>query len=272
MKNRPFYLAGMVILLSVFFCCACMQTKQLSAPDEWKELFNGKDMNDWWVKINHHEVDDNFGKTFRVEDGMIKVRYDQYADFNNRFAHLYYKKPFDYFHLIVEYRFTGKFHHNAPGYAIRNSGVMFHSQDPRTMYKDQDWPISVEMQFLAGLDDGKARPTGNMCSPGTDVVFEGRVDPRHCIESSSKTYPMEEWVRAEAMVYGDSLVKHIINGDTVLVYSKPQIGGGVVNNYNPSIKIDGKLLSSGYIALQAEGQEIDFRRVSLKEIPRILNP
>jgi hypothetical protein len=131
------------------------------------------------------------------------------------------------------------------------------------MPKEQDWPISVELQLLAGLDDGKPRSTGNMCSPGTDVVYKGKIDPRHCIESTSKTYKVNEWVRAEIIVLGDSLITHIVNGDTVLRYSKPQIGGGVVNNYDPAIKKDGKLLTEGFIALQSEGQPVDFRKVEL---------
>jgi hypothetical protein len=145
---------------------------------------------------------------------------------------------------------------------------MYHSQDPKTILKEQDWPISVEMQLLGGLDDGLARPTGNMCSPGTDVVFRGRVDPRHCINSSSKTYYGDQWVHAELIVLGDSLVSHLINGDTVLQYSKPQIGGGVANGYNPALKIDGKLLKEGFIALQSEGQEIDFKQIELLDLSR----
>ena len=197
---------------------------------------------------------------------MIKVRYDKYEQFNERYGHLYFKTPFAHYHLQLEYRFTGVWRKDAPSYTIRNSGIMFHSQDPRTMPREQDWPISVEMQFLAGLDNGKPRPTGNMCSPGTDVIFKGQIDPRHCIESTSKTYGMEQWVKAELIVLGDSLVTHIINGDTVLQYSKPQIGGGVANRYDPAQKIDGKLLTSGYIALQSEGQEIDFRNIRIKRL------
>lgn len=231
--------------------------------EDWVSLFNGKDINDWIVKIHHHEVGENYGNTFRVEDGIIKVRYDQYDKFNEQYGHLYFKTPYSYYHLVVEYRFTGIWRKDAPGYTIRNSGVMLHSQDPHTMPKEQDWPISVEMQFLGGLGDGKPRPTGNMCSPGTDVIYEGKIDPRHCIESSSKTYEGDQWVRAEAIVLGDSIITHIINGDTVLQYSKPQIGGGVANRYDPNIKIDGKLLKEGFIALQSEGQEIDFRLVEL---------
>jgi hypothetical protein len=140
------------------------------------------------------------------------------------------------------------------------------------MPKEQNWPISVEMQFLGGLSDGKSRPTGNMCSPGTDVVFKGRVHPSHCIESSSKTYDGDQWVRAELIVLGDSLVTHIINGDTVLQYSKPQIGGGIVSGARPDIKIDGKLLSEGFIALQSEGQPIDFRKVEILDLQGCMDP
>lgn len=233
----------------------------------WKSLFNGKDIRDWYVKINHHKVGENIGNTFRVEDGILKVRYDEYGDFNDQFGHLYYKKPYSYFHLKVEYRFVEEgWQKDAPEYTIKNSGIMFHSQDPRSMLLNQDWPISVEFQLLAGLEEGKERPTGNMCSPGTDVVYNGRVDPRHCINSSSKTYYGDQWVEAELIVMGDSLVTHIINGDTVLQYSQPQIGGGVVNNYDPAIKIEGKLLDEGFIALQSEGQEIDFRKVEILDL------
>ena len=233
---------------------------------KWKQLFNGKDIKDWVAKINHHEAGENYGNTFRVENGVLKVAYDQYDSFNNQFGHLYYKQPFSNYHLRVEYRFTDGWRKDAPDYTIRNSGIMFHSQDPKTMPKDQDWPISIEFQLLAGLDDGKARPTGNMCSPGTNVVYEGKIDPRHCINSSSKTYPVNEWVTAEIIVLGDSLITHIINGDTVLQYSKPQVGGGVVTGFDPKQKTDGKLLSSGFIALQSEGQPVEFRKVEIMEL------
>jgi hypothetical protein len=254
------------LFLSFSLFLGCKTAQNATDKDGWQTLFNGKDIENWTVKIHHHEVGDNYGRTFRVEDGIIKVRYDQYDSFNERYGHLYFNTPFSHYHLAMEYRFTGAWRKDAPNYTIRNSGVMFHSQDPRTMSKEQDWPISVEMQFLAGLDDGKPRPTGNMCSPGTDVVFEGKKDPRHCISSSSKTYKMEEWVRAELIVHGDSLVQHIINGDTVLQYTHPQIGGGVANRYDPAQFVAGKPLTSGFIALQSEGQEIDFRNIRLRKL------
>lgn len=261
-------------LLTIILCqCSTVKSVPQENKDGWADMFNGKDIKDWTTKIHHYEVDDNYGDTFRVEDNIIKVRYDKYeGDFNERYGHLYYNTPYSYYHLVVEYRFVGELHPGAPDYTIKNSGVMFHSQDPRTILKEQDWPISVEMQFLAGLVEGERRPTGNMCSPGTDVVFEGKIDPRHCINSTSKTYYGDQWVRAEAIVRGDSLITHIINGEKVLEYSKPQIGGGVANRYDPAIKIDGKLLKEGYIALQSEGQPIDFRKVAIKNLKGCTDP
>jgi hypothetical protein len=257
---KKLLIAVLLILISFAF---------YPAPTEnWIPLFNGKNLRGWTAKIYHHETGDNYGNTFRAEEGMIKVRYDQYDQFNNRYGHLFYNKPYSYFKLRFDYRFTGIWRKDAPSYTEINSGVMYHSQSPASILKEQDWPISVEFQLLGGLSDGKARPTGNMCSPGTDVVFNGRIDPRHCISSSSKTYFGDQWVHAELIVLGDSLVTHIINGDTVLRYSKPQIGGGVANGYDPAIKIDGKLLKQGYIGLQSEGQEIDFKNIELLDLSK----
>jgi hypothetical protein len=256
------------VLILVLFACSGKERTVSDTNDGWVKLFNGKDINDWIVKIHHHETGENFGNTFRVEDGMIKVRYDQYGDFNDQFGHLYYKEPFSRFHLIVEYRFTGTLQPGAPDYTLLNSGVMFHSQDPRTMPKEQNWPISVEMQFLAGLGDGNPRPTGNMCSPGTEIEYQGKRYEGHCLNSTSPTYDKDEWVTAELIVIEESLITHVINGDTVLQYSKPTMGGGVVQGYDSAVWKPGKPLRSGYIALQSEGQPIDFRRVEIKDLSK----
>ncbi|WP_437371659.1 3-keto-disaccharide hydrolase [Maribacter litoralis] len=245
----------------------CTVTYAQQSNDGWQTMFNGTDLSGWTTKVHHYEVGNNYADTFRVEDNMVKVRYDKYeGEFNNRYSHLYYDKPFSDFHLTMQYRFVGELYKGAPDYTILNSGVMFHSQDPRTMLKEQDWPISVEMQFLAGVEEGVERPTGNMCSPGTDVVYEGKIDPRHCIKSTSDTYYGDQWVTAELIVYHDSLVKHIINGKTVLEYIKPQIGGGVATGYDPKMKQDGKPLKEGFIALQSEGQPIDFKNIKIRNL------
>jgi len=241
--------------------------------EEWVSLFNGKDLNDWIIKIRGSEPGVNFGNTFRVEDGVIKVRYDQYGDaFRERFGHLFYKSPFSYYRLRVEYRFVGEQAPAAPEWAIRNSGVMFHSQDPRTMPAGQDFPISVEFQFLGGLSDGKARPTGSMCSPGTNIVYEGKFETRHCINSTSDTFNGDQWVTAELIVLGNGKITHKINGKTVIEYSGPQIGGGAVTAFREDVKQDGKPLSEGYFALQSESYPVEFRKVEILSLKGCMNP
>jgi hypothetical protein len=249
------------------FLLGCAVSKE-NTP-EWKPLFNGKDLSGWTAKIYPYEVGNNFANTFRVKDGVIQVNYDGYGEkYEDRFGHLYYDIPYSHYHLKLEYRFYGDLYPGAPDYTIRNSGVMFHSQDPRTMPANQDWPISVEMQFLGGLGDGKPRPTGNMCSPGTHIYYNNELLTTHCINSTSKTYHGDQWVKAELIVLGDSLVHHIIEGDTVLAYSKPHIGGPIVNNYDPRIKIDGTALKRGFIALQSEGQPVEFKNIYLKDLSK----
>lgn len=233
---------------------------------EWKVIFNGKDLTGWTPKIHHHESGDNYANTFRVVDGLLEVNYDDYGAFEDRYGHLFYEKPYSSFQLSWEYRFTDQWLQDAASYTYRNSGIMFHSQAPETILKEQDWPISVEFQLYAEEKEGVPRPTGNMCSPGTDVVFDGEIDPRHCINSSAPTFKWDQWVKADLIVYGDSLVIHMINGDTVLQYTKPQIGGGVANRFDPAIKVDGTPLKSGYIALQSEGQGIVFKNIKIREL------
>lgn len=250
-------------ILGIIFSCGSGDKKN---EEDWQPLFNGEDLEDWIVKIHHHEVGDNYANTFRVKDGVIQVNYDEYREFDERYGHLFYKKPFSSYHLKFEYRFTDQWMEDAPDYTYRNSGVMFHSQAPNTILKEQDWPISVEYQMLARANENEPRPTGNMCSPATEVFYEGEMDERHCINSSSDTYDWDEWVKAELIVYGDSLVIHKVNGEKVLEYTKPQIGGGVANGYDPAIKVDGKPLTEGYIGLQAEGQGVEFREILIKEL------
>lgn len=265
--------AAALALATVAAGCASAGAPAVNpAQEEWIDLFNGRDLSGWTVKIHHHEVGENFADTFRAEDGMIRVRYDGYGDFNDQFAHLYYDQPFSHYLVSLEYRFTGEVQQGAPDYVLLNSGIMLHSQDPRTMPREQDWPISVEMQFYALIPGQPPRPTGNLCTPGTHVVYQGQLDTRHCINASGRALPKDEWVHAEALVLGDSIVKHIINGDTVLIYSKPQIGGGVANRYDPAVWQEGKILSEGFISLQSEGQPIDFRNVRLLELEGCTDP
>lgn len=236
------------------------------APEaDWIQLFNGRDLSGWTPKITHHDLGDNFADTFRVEKGVVQVRYDKYPPtFENRFGHLFYRTPYSYYRLVVEYRIVGEQAKGGPGsWALRNSGVMVHSQDPRSITREQDFPISIEVQFLGGNSDGKQRPTMNVCTPGTEIVVNGSLYPDHCLSSTSRTFDGDQWVRAELLVLGAGQITHFVNGEKVLDYALPQFGGGVVHNHDPAAQPTGKLIEGGYIALQSESHPVDFRKVAL---------
>src|SRR5262245_2115569 len=227
----------------------------------WISLFNGKDLEGWKPKIKGYDFDENFGNTFRVEGGVIKVGYEQYKQFDKKYGHLFYKDKFSHYRLKIEYRFVGDQCAGGEGWATRNSGVMIHCQPPQTMGKDQDFPVSIEVQFLGGLGRG-TRTTGNLCTPGTNVVYQGKLHTTHCTNSKSKTYDGDQWVTAEVEVHGDKTIKHLINGEEVITYEQPQLDPRDADA-KPLIKNDKLLISEGYISLQSESHPIEFRKIEL---------
>lgn len=239
-------------------------------PGKWIKLFNGRDLKNWTVKIKDHPLNDNWGNTFRVENGVIKVSYDQYeGKFKEQFGHLFYKKTFSAYLLVVEYRFTGDQIKDGPGWAFRNSGLMLQGQSPENMALDQDFPISLEAQLLGG--NGKdERTTNNLCTPGTNVVMNGKLFTPHCVNSSSKTYHGDQWVRAEVLVLDDSIVKHIVQGDTVLTYEKPQYDGRDKWVKQAGLQ-DGATIKEGTISLQSESHPVEFRKVELFDLKKYMN-
>ncbi len=237
------------------------ENEDAPGEDGWVKLFNGKNLDGWTPKIRGYECGENFGKTFRVEDGLLKVSYDQYEQFDGKFGHLFYKDKFSHYILRVEYRFVGEQTPGGPGWAKRNSGIMIHSQHAKTMRKDQNFPVSIEVQLLGGTGSGN-RPTLNLCTPGTNVVMNGELVTRHCNSSKSKTYHGDQWVTAQVEVHGNEVVRHVVNGETVLEYEKPQLDERDADARKLMENGD-KMLHEGYICLQAESHPVEFRRVEI---------
>ncbi len=233
---------------------------------QWIQLFNGKDLTGWTPKIAHYAAGDNYADTFRVKDGVLTVSYDKYdGPFDGRFGHLFYNEPFSNYILRLEYRLVGDQYEGGADWARANSGIMFHGQTPESMGRDQSFPVSIEYQLLAGRP-GETRPTGNACSPGTHIVLDGKLHTPHITNSTSKTYPVGEWVTAELEVHGDKLIRHKINGETVLEYSGPQL-----DEKDPDAKRliaagAKKELTGGTISLQSESHPVEFRNIQLKRL------
>lgn len=253
------------LLLGGLMVCALMPAP---AAQSWTPLFNGRDLTGWTPKFAKHELGVNLHDTFRVEDGVLKVAYDKWTAFDGEFGHLFHEQPYSYYRIAAEYRFTGEQLPAAGrglGWAVRNNGFMLHAQDPKTMVRDQDFPISIEVQLLGGLGSG-VRPTANLCTPGTHVVLAGQLRTAHCTQSTSKTYHGDQWVRVEVLVLGDHLIRHIVDGEVVLEYTKPQIGGGNASPTDPAVKVEGTPLTSGYIAIQAETAPTEFRKIEIQNL------
>lgn len=213
-----------------------------------------------------YDAGENFGNTFRVEDGILKVRYDAYDTFNDRFAHLFYKDTFSHYRVRFEYRIVGEQCPGGPAWGYKNTGILIHGQSPETMDKDQDFPVSIEVQLLGGDAQGE-RPTGNVCTPGTHIVLNNELILDHCTSSSAKTYRCDEWVKVEIEVHGNSLIRHIINGDTVMTYTQPQLDTREAGFEKLRALNGGKvMLSEGTICLQSESHPCDFRKVEVMVI------
>ena len=258
----------LTILLAVLMLPQSAPPDWRAAPlDAWTELFNGRNLDGWVVKLAHHELGDNYADTFRVENGAIRVMYDKYDEFGARFGHLFYTQKFSHYVLALEYRFFGDQIKGGPTYARLNSGVMVHSQAPETILKDQDWPISVEAQFLAGN-----RTTMNVCTPGTEIFMKGAMVKAHCTNATTRLYGDDGWVAVEVEVLGSTRVRHLIGGEVVLQYERPTIGGGVATGFDPAIKKDGTVLDEGYVGLQAESQPVEFRNIRLLNLSGCMNP
>ncbi len=240
-----------VCLLSLFTACASLAF----GDEKWIPLFNGKDLEGWTPKVADFPLGENPGNLFRVEDGLLKVSYEDSGEFKGQFGHLFYKTPYSHYRIRGEFRFTGEQQKGGPEWAFRNNGFMLHSQAPETMKLDQKFPNSIEVQF-SGADAGKnpktaQRPMGCLFTPGTKVTRDGKDYKGGDKSASGEPMSATDWVTVEAEVRGGEEIVHYVNGKEVLRYQNIRLE-------------DGTPLTSGYIAIQGETHPIEFRKIELQ--------
>jgi hypothetical protein len=260
---KPLFWAILLLLPVCVLPPGNSSAQEADRPERWIPLFNGKDLDGWIPKITGYDLGVNARETFRVENGILRVCYDKYTRFDGQFGHLFYRQPYGNYRLRVEYRFVGEQCPGGPEWAFRNSGAMIHGQSPESMRKDQEFPVSIEVQFLGGKGEGR-RPTANVCTPGTIVVRDGQIVQPHCIDSTSKTYDGDQWVTVEVEVHGDQIITHKIDGKVVLSYEKPQLDPDDADAKRLIEARHGDVrLQSGSISLQAESHPVEFRKVEI---------
>jgi hypothetical protein len=250
-----------VYIMAICILVSCASSKS-AKPSKWIPLFNGKDLSGWQIKIAGQQLGVNHLNTFRVEDGILKIKYDQYKMFDSQFGGLYTTKPYTNYRLKAEYRFIGELTPGAPSWGYRDSGVQFHCQHPKTMDLSQNFPICLEYNLHGG--NGKdERPVGEICLSGTLVDIDG-VPSKSCNPAKVKrTIHGDQWATLEIDVQGN-LIKQYINGEEIISYTNPR--------YDPThakgktfIKDGVSALYSGYISLQSNSHPIEFRKIEIME-------
>lgn len=204
-----------------------------------RSLFNGKNLDGWHVDVPELDKNPDAPKSFVVRDGLL-------VSLGNPRGHLITDKVFENYRLEVEYRFAGK-----PG----NCGVLVHASTPRALYKM--FPKSIEVQMHHGN-------AGDFWCIVEDIVVEDMVKRRgpkenwgitegkarrilNLTDDSEK--PVGQWNHMKIECVGDE-VKVWVNGDLV--------------NHGTQCTA-----SKGQIALQAEGSEVEFRKIDLTPITKL---
>ncbi|MEO9892314.1 DUF1080 domain-containing protein [Aurantibacter sp.] len=268
-KTKYLNILFFTITLLIVISCKEKQPKKLEVDEEkseneWTAIFNGKDLSGWTMKINGYPLAENFGNTFRVEDGILSIRYDEYGpELGERFGALFYDKVLTNYRLKVEYRFVGETAAGAPEWGYRDSGVQIHTQPPNTVKLNQRFPICLEYN-LHGGNGVDERPLGAICGIGTHVEIDGVKSTSSCTPARvARTFHGDQWVIVEIDV-NEGKMKHFVNGEEIMSYSNPtynpenEYAKAFIKNGNDSVK-------SGYISFQSNSHPIDFRKIELLE-------
>ncbi len=218
-----------LILVAIITLASC--TTQSTTP-----LFNGKDLTGWHVDVPAMDSILEAINPFIIRDGLL-------VSLGEPRGHLITDATYKDYRLEIEYRFAGE-----PG----NCGVLVHASTPRALYKM--FPKSIEVQMMhkdAGdfwvivqdiTADDMVKRRGPKEKWGTTEGTERRI--KNLTDGSEK--PLGEW-NAMTVECLNSKIKVWVNGDLV--------------NYGYDATV-----SSGQIAVQAEGSEVEFRKIELTPI------
>jgi len=251
-------------------CAGAQAGAETVKAGPWRPLFDGRTLEGWTPKVAKHPAGENYHQTFMVDHGVIRVSYAGYDKLDGQFGHLFYKTPFKAYRLRLTYRFlTDGGLPDTPTWARSNSGIMFDSQSPESMTVEQPFPVSIEFQLL-GKDGDAPRPTGAVCTPGTNITFDGVTAKDHCTPpANAPTVPNGTWVKAELEVLPNGEISQKINGVVVHHYADVTLDPAdtVAGGAKPYILARGaQPVTEGYIALQSEGHPIEFKDIEIQEL------
>jgi hypothetical protein len=230
--------------------------------DGWVNLFNGKDLTGWVPLIHKHKVGENVYDTFRADsvNNVIKVLYDKYPnlEFGGRCGNLYYNRRLTNYRIRVTYRFQEPLVKNPVGWSKNNSGLMIFGIDPATVTGDPEFPPLIEIQLLGSPSQpgGGGTTSPNYCEPG-GMTMQQHTGGCGNNGTGKAPNPAAQWTTVEADVH--------VTGQTK-VYQLPDTTNPVLTMSGPRYK--NAAVTGGYIALQSEGQPVEYKDILLKELPQ----
>jgi hypothetical protein len=223
---------------------------------EWIQLFNGVDIDDWVPAVSGYESGQDPFNYFYVEDSILWVDYSEYTGSGMMGTLGNMSREFSYFMVRAVYQFWGEQAAGGPDWAKQNNGILFHSQSMESVGVNDNYPpICMETQLLGEENNqNNDGTTANLCTIGATVVIDGVRANYWCQKATPRDIMGLEWVTVEVLVLADSVVKHIVMGDTVMTYT------------DMIYKHNGEPMQQGYIAIQAESAPTMFRKIEILDL------
>jgi len=234
----------------------------LHADEGWTDLFNGKDLSGWEIVVAEGSTVDG-SEIFQVEDGMIHV-YPLAEDGSSQpFAGIYTAERYSDYHLVVEYKW-GEKKFQPRDHSVRDAGIIFH-----VVGEPHIWPTGVECQIQEG-DTGDIWIIGQTRVSSYVHPIAFNYDAKGDLETRGVDCGPQRFARGYSWeVAGWNTVEVIVQGN----HATYKVNDHTVNEAihiryrdNPDSEWEWQDLVSGPIFLQAEGAEVYYRNIRIKEI------
>jgi len=228
---------NIIIFLSLMVACKSQSDQRIeNSADQSRSLFNGHDLSGWHVDVPDMDKDSTLSSPFIIRDSLL-------VSLGTPGGHLISDSIFNNYRLEVQYRFAG-----VPG----NCGVLVHASTPRALY--EMFPKSIEVQMMhenAGdfwciVEDISVPDMEQRRGPKSEWGITEGKQRRILNLTDGSEKPVGDWNTMVIECVGRD-VKVWVNGDLV--------------NHGSDATAD-----RGQIALQAEGSEVEFRKILLTPI------
>jgi hypothetical protein len=238
-RPLPILLAVLLVPAAAVAAAAGAPAGEAISPIAAIPLWNGRDLAGWTADVPARDADPGGPPSFVVRDGLL-------VSLGNPPGHLVTDRSYRDYRLEVEYRFPGK---------GGNCGVLVHASTPRALYKM--FPRSIEVQMMSG-------DAGDFWVIREDIEVDD-------MEARRPRKPGERWGGAEGdarriLNLTDGSERPLGEWNTMAIEARGRtirvwVNGDLVNEGR------GATADRGRIALQAEGTEVEFRKVELKPLP-----